>query len=287
MKNLWISLTALGLAVGPTLAQRDKPATKPLTPPPGKRPQDRPLPTGLPPGEITVAPLLEKPPTPEELAEGKKRLDGMIAAHGGDAFLKMNALTFSGKGFASLPGAGDIDFDAVKLTYAAPDKARLDVTSIFGEISQVVPGGAKKSFMVMAGQIQDPPFDLRIPDPTSILREAVRRNLAVRAIADTFESEKSILRGVALPEETGKPSTRLYYDAETKLVRRIVLKNKQGELTVNLSGYKTTEGIAVPGTLAIFQGKEPLLTLNFTGAKVNPSLANGFFDPPTAKTGGR
>ena len=282
MKNLWISLAALGLTSLTALAQEAKPASKPLSPPRGYRPQDRALP---------VAPARESltiPATPEELAEGKKRLDALVGGHGGEAFLKLTSVSFTGSGSASLPGAGNLDFDSVSLTFAIPDRVRMDVNSVFGDISQVVPGAGKKSFLVMAGQIQDAPFDFRLPDPTAILREAVQRNLAVRPTPDLVEgkgSDKKTFKGISLPDEPGKPATTLYFDGEKGQVRRVVLKNKQGELTVNLSAYKTTEGVALPGTMAIYQGKDPLLTLNFTAAKVNQPLADDFFSPP--KTGGR
>ena len=254
--NASFLLAGLGLLSAPALAQGGKPGPFPR---PGFHPQDH---------------LMTVPASPSELAEGKRRLDSVIAAHGGEAFLKLSSVTFTGKGEASLPGAGEIAFESVKLTYAMPDRVRLDSVSAFGTISQVSPGRGKKPFMVMAGQVQDAPVDFRIPDPTAILREVVERNLAVRPVSDRQ------MPGFELPDEAGKPTTTLYFDAEKKLVRRIVLKNKQGELTVSLDAYKTTKGVSLPGKLAVFQGKDPLLSLTFSKAVVNPTLAESFFDPP-------
>jgi hypothetical protein len=280
MKHLLLSLATLGLAVAPSLAQGPKPTPKPQNPPPGRRPQDRPLPTDPLPSGITIVTPREKPPTPEELVEGKRRRDAVVAAHGGERFLKLSGVTFVGKGQASLPGAGEIALDSVTLTFALPDRVRFDVTSVFGEISQVTPGKGKKPFMVMAGQVQDAPFEFRIPDPTAILREIVGRNLAVRPVTDIKDGDKATLSGFVLPDEAEKPTTTLYYDTEKKLLRQIVFRTKQGDLTVNLSGYKTTSRVALPGKFLVLQGKEPLLSLTFSQTTVNPMLNERFFDPP-------
>ena len=218
--------------------------------------------------------------TPEELAEGKKRLDALISAHGGEKFLKLTSFTLKGKGEATMPGGDQkIPFESLKLSFALPDKMRLDISSFFGDIVQVTPGGGKKPFMVMAGQVQDPPFDLSLPDPTAILREAAQRSLAVTPVADIKDGEK-VLQGVSLPDEPKKPATTLYFDEEKHLIRRIVLKTTQGAITVNLNGYKTTDGIALPGGFALVQGKETLLSMTFDTAKVNPTFPDNYFSPP-------
>ena len=261
MKNIILSAVALGLATVPSLAQTGKPDVKPAK----------------------TAPVKILPATPEELAEGKKRLTELISAHGGEAFLKLAALTLTGKGEATMPGAGGITFESLTLTYATPDRIRLDVVSAFGDVRQVIPGAGKKPFMVLAGQVQDPPFELRIPDPMSILREAVQRNLAVRPVPDRKEKDGAVSLGIALPDEPGKPSTMLYFDAEKKLVRRILLKVKGSTLTVNLGGDKTVDGVATPGSLDVFQGEDPLISMTFTKASVNPTLPEDFFSPPKEK----
>jgi hypothetical protein len=209
------------------------------------------------------------------LVEGKTRLDAIIAAHGGEAFLNLKGFSLKGKGEASFPGGDQsFSFDSLTLSCGLPDRVRLDVSLFFGEISYFLPGGGKKPVFVMAGEAQEPPFTLPISDPTQLLRDAKTKNLPARPAPDLKVGDKTFL-GILLP------GASIYYDPVRPLARRIMLKNaKKESLTLELDKYKTLGGVSLPGTFVVRQGKDPLLTMTFDKLEIDPKFAEGFFAPP-------
>ncbi len=215
-------------------------------------------------------------PAPDPaLVEGKARLDAIIAAHGGEAFLNLKGFTLKGKGEASFPGGDQgFAFDSLTLSCSLPDRVRLDVSMFFGDISYFLPGGGKKPVFVMAGEAQDPPFAIPISDPTQLLRDAAQKNVPVRPAPDLKVGDKTFL-GILLP------GASVYYDPAKPLARRITLKNaKKENLTLELDKYKTQSGVSLPGAFVVKQGKDPLLTMNFDKIEIDPRFAEGFFSPP-------
>ncbi|HZP79995.1 MAG TPA: pitrilysin family protein [Chthonomonadaceae bacterium] len=225
-------------------------------------------------------------PTEAENAEGRARLAAAIKAHGGDAFLNLKQLALKGKGEMTPPGAPEnakVPLDAATLTAAASGKNRLELKTALGDIIFASPGSGQPAWISIAGQVQDAPTGtLGLGDPMEQLRRAAQDSAAVRALPDTEDGKPAAstdgrpLKGFSITDAQGKVN-RVYIDAETHLVRRVVT---QDDTVLLLSDYHNTDGVPLPGTLAVVRDGKEILHLIFDTFEINKPVEDALFARP-------
>jgi hypothetical protein len=273
-----VALLALSVPLAAHAQTRTAPKPKKPSPPP-KAAAPAPKPTPTPAPAKPVVP--ETPATPEELAEGQSRIDALLLAHGGEAFLNLKTFVLKGKGAVNQGGAL-IPFDAVTLSVASPDRMRMDVTTPFGEIAQVFPGAGKSGWLEFGGSVQDLPATVTLPDPTQILRELITKGKTPRALPETAEKPVGgkTLQGVSLKGEKG--TARVFLEPDTHLARLIVLTGgPQGTVRLQLGNYQpAVDGVVLPGAFQVVVGGVEMLSLTFDSRQINPPLADTLFVRP-------
>jgi zinc protease len=224
----------------------------------------------------------------EDTAKGKALLDATVKAHGGDAFLALKSLTFTGKGELTTPqtqGGTKIPIDSLTLVSALPDRTRLDMNTGFGPITTASPGGGKPAWLSVGGQVMDPPGGGGSGgslDPATLVIRAAKNGYAVAALPDsdapTADGKK--LKGFAITDDRGKTSN-VFVETDTGLVRRVENKTPNGSATVVLGSYKKAEGgVMVPTTLELLVNGQEQLSLTFTGVDLNKPVSDSVFDRP-------
>lgn len=254
--------------------------------------------------------------TPEELATGRALLAEIVKAHGGDAFLNLKSLVAKGKGELTPPGSGAAGFklpaESATLTTVAPDKARVELVTAFGNIALASPGRGKTGWLdagPLAGGVRDLPaeFNVAFVDPTALVRYVAQNNVPVRPLPDT-ENGKPItaagdnkpLRGLSIPASpaTGNAALRLYVETDTNLVRRIAVDTPAapaggaaattrtaggGNLAILLGNYKTVEGgLKLPGSVRLVTNGTDALSFTFDTFTVNQPVDDKVFQRPAA-----
>jgi zinc protease len=224
----------------------------------------------------------------EDAAKGKALLGAAIKAHGGDAFLALKSLTFTGKGELTAPqaqGGAKIPIDTVTLISVPPDRSRMDMVTGFGPITTANPGGGKPTWLSFGGQVQDPPSGGSggSIDPAGLLIQAAKNGYAVAALpeadAPTADGGKK-LKGFAVTDDRGKTSN-VFLEPDTNLVRRVDSKTPNGSATVVIGGYKKAEGgVMVPTALEILVNGQQQLALTFTGVDLNKPVDDSLFERP-------
>jgi zinc protease len=245
------------------------------------------------PGVTTTTGVGQAPTaTAEELAAGKARMEAVIKAHGGDAFLNLKTLRAKGKGAVTPPGgqlAAKLNVEMLTLALATPDRVRIELTTGFGDITLGVPGGSATPWLNALGSVQDLPADVSalIPlfNPGQLLGQAQAKNYAIRALPDT-EDGKPItadgkpLQGFAITDDRGN-TTEVYADPQTNLVRRLAVRSPKGDpLVVSMGDYHVTDGMQFPGTVRAAQGANTLFDFTFTSFEVNKPLDATLFARP-------
>lgn len=217
--------------------------------------------------------------TPAEMAAGKTGLAATIKAHGGAAFLNWKSMVLKGSGELTDPTGqfpGALPIESLTLTLAAPDKVRADLTSAF-PISFGTAGGNSEEWLTVAGAAQTPPAGLGSAlNPIKLLRDAYANNYAVRSLPKSGNSGDT---GYIITTDKGA-DVRVYIDPATNLASRMVLPTSKADVTVLMGDYKTSQGVKVPGTLKVSQGKATLLDLKFTDVAVNAPVDNAIFAKP-------
>jgi zinc protease len=224
----------------------------------------------------------------EEVTEGKARLAATVKAHGGDAFLNVKQLEMKGSGEFSPPGQQiKLKAKTAVLTVVRPGKARLEMNTDFGDIILAVPGAGMAGWVSALGNVQDlpPGGGFIASDPTELLRSAMQDNRVVRALP-AKENGKAVtapdgkaLRGFSITDNKGQVSS-VYVDAGTSLIRRIVVKGKQGNLIFLLSDYHNADGVQLPGSLQILGGETPIANMTFSSFQVNKPVDDALFARP-------
>ena len=220
--------------------------------------------------------------TPAEAAQGRAQLAATIKAHGGDAFLNVKSIVLKGKGELSDPTGqfpGALPIETLTITLVSPDKVRADLASGF-PISLGSEGGEGGEWMTLAGAAQKAPAGVSSAlNPVKLLRDAYTKNYPVSALP----------KDATAPDETGYAVTnpegriiRVYVDPATNLAVRMVLPAKTGDVIVLLGKYKDTQGVQLPGTLKVIQGKVTYLNLTFTDMTVNTPVDASIFARPKA-----
>jgi zinc protease len=224
----------------------------------------------------------------EDAAKGKALLDATIKAHGGDAFLALKSLTFSGKGELTAPqaqGGAKIPIDSLTLVSALPDRSRMDMITGFGPITTASPGGGKPTWISFGGQVQDPPGGGGSGgslDPAALLIRAAKNGYSVVALpdADAPTADGKKLKGFAITDDRGKTSN-VFVEPDTSLVRRVDNKTPNGSATVVIGGYKKAEGgLMVPTALELLVNGQQQLALTFTGVELNKAVNDTPFERP-------
>ena len=134
--------------------------------------------------------------------------------------------------------------------------------------------------MTLAGAAQKAPAGVSSAlNPVKLLRDAYTKNYPVSALP----------KDATTPNETGYAVTtpegrviRVYVDPASNLASRMVLPAKTGDVTVLLGKYKDTQGVQLPGTLKVIQGKVTYLNLTFTDMTVNTPVDASIFARPKA-----
>jgi len=232
------------------------------------------------------------PATDEEKAEGKKRLMATIKAHGGDAFLKAKTIEMKGKGEVTPPNQEadtKLPIEALTITFAAPDKTRLELTANFGAIVFGAPGGDAKPWLQVLGQTRDAPAGLSSINPNQALLLAAQneKDYSVRSLPEEMKDGKEVktndgkaLTGFAITDKTGAV-TRLYAEKESGLLRRLVVfKGADNDIQILLGDYHKTENVQLPGMLKLIRGKTALLDLTFDKFAVNKPVDDSIFGSP-------
>lgn len=219
--------------------------------------------------------------TPAEVAEGKARLARTIKAHGGDAFLNVKTIVLKGKGELTDPTGqfqGALPIETLTLTLVSPDKVRADITTLL-QITLATEGGDKGEWMLLGPKLDNAPAGVsNTLNPVKLLRDAYTKNYPVSALTkEEGVAEPGYL--VTMPD--GK-TARVYADPVTNLASRIVLSAKQGDIVVQMSKYKETKGVQLPGALKVIQGKTTFLDLTFSSFAINDAVDETIFVRPKA-----
>ncbi len=223
-------------------------------------------------------------PTSAEIEAGKALIAATIKAHGGDAFLNLKEYELKGKGELSPPGQDiKLPVDTATLTFSLPNRSRYDLKTTFGSI--VLATGKDGSGWISAlGQIQDAPQGAgNIGDPMDLLRKAASSGYTVRPLPESVkvpaETDGKALRGFTVTDPTNH-TTRLYTEVDTGLVRRVIVTESKGNVTILLGSYHDTEGVQLPGFLQVTQNGKTFLSLTFDTFAVNKPVNDSLFARP-------
>lgn len=226
-------------------------------------------------------------PTTAELEAGKALLEATIKAHGGDAFLNLKQFELRGKGELSPPGQElKLPVDKAVLTFAPPSRSRYDLQTGFGEIILATAKDGS-GWLSALGSVQDAPQGVgSLGDPTGLLRKATQDGVAVRPLAEKagekplVDTDGKSLRGFTVLDPTSHTTARVYVEADTGLMRRIVIPQGKSDLMILLGGYHSVEGVELPGSLQVTQAGKTFVNLTFDGFSVNKPIDDTLFARP-------
>ncbi len=225
-------------------------------------------------------------PTTADLEAGKTLLAATIKAHGGDAFLNVKQIEMRGKGELSPPGQEiKLPVEHAILTFAPPGRSRYDLKTTFGSVI-LATGKDGVGWLSALGQVQDGPGGSgNVGDPTELLRKAAQGGFTVRLLPEKtgdkslLDSDGKALRGFIVTDNNNRPA-RVYVETESGLMRRIVVPESRGDLTILLGSYHNTDGVQLPGTLQITQNGKTFVTLIFDAFAVNKPVDDALFARP-------
>lgn len=234
-------------------------------------------------GSATTTAATPPPPTASDDA-AKALLAATIKAHGGDAFLAVNAISFKGKGKLTTPpaqGSIEVPIDSATFITAMPGRVRFDLKTGFGDISLGSPGGGKPTWVIFSGQAQELKNDGDSSDPVVLILRAVKENLTVTSLAETpSAADGKKLKGFQITNAKGQQA-KVFVEADTSLVRRVEMIAPMGVAIYELSGYKgPTNGIVLPYALKQSANGQELFNLTFDSFEVNPTINDAMFDKP-------
>ncbi|MCW3098867.1 MAG: putative Zn-dependent peptidase [Chthonomonadaceae bacterium] len=233
----------------------------------------------------TEAPTVK--PTAADLDAGKALLAATIKAHGGDAFLNLKQWELRGKGEISPPGQDlKLPVDKAVLTFVPPGRSRYDLQTTFGNIT-LASDKDGSGWISALGQVQDSQKGVgSVGDPTDLLRKAAQGGYTVRPVAEKpgdkslVDSDGTILRGFTITDNAANRTARVYVETDSGLMRRVVVSESKGDLTVRLGSYHNTAGVQLPGSLQITQNGKTFVTLTFDSFAVNKPIDDALFTRP-------
>lgn len=268
---------------GPVLPGRAAPIKQ-------EAPSQPPNPTDTPQHPVDLLlPMEFAHPATQSTDEGKSRLDAIVKAHGGEAFLNLKEFVLKGKGELTPPN-GEVDtkipVEALTLSFVEPSKTRLDLTTGFGDV--VVSVGGDSPWYQLAGKITDvPPSVLALVsnlDPIRLLRHAAQDKLFVRDLS--ADSAKSLpitdgkpLTGIDITDDK-KKVVQIFADKETNRVRALVTMGARGKIYILVSDYHKTADVQLPGALQVIQNKTTFLDFTFDSFEVNKPVDDTLFTRP-------
>lgn len=217
---------------------------------------------------------------------GATLLAATVKAHGGDAFLKVQAVKFVGKGTLTPPGGEtpDLPLDSATIVTALPGRARFELkTGFAGDIILGAPGSGKPGWLSIMGQISDLPTDVAsgISDPVVLLLRVVQEKSPVAALSDTPTApDGKKLRGFTVSPAAGIVA-KVYVEEDTSLVRRVEVTTPTSKASFELGGYKgAKDGVTLPYTLKQSLNGNPLFDLKFDSYEINPTVTDALFEKP-------
>lgn len=227
---------------------------------------------------------VETPATPEEMAEGKKRLEATIKAHGGETFQNLKTLKLTGKGDLQAPPGSGADgqtfpVDTFYIYSSAPDKSRMEINTAVFSATFVNYGNNEGGYQEIGGSLTpSKPNETSAFDPTQTLRLAIARNYAVRAVEEKGADGKPLAGADGKPyvsfqitNEKGSKST--VSTNEAGLVQRIAGRGPQGGESVTTFGeYKTFDGVQLPTKMSVRTQGVELLKITFSAAEINKAI---------------
>ena len=218
-------------------------------------------------------------PAPGAQADGKSRLAAAVAALGGDAFLNLKTVTLTGSGELSPPGQNmQLPIASATLTFAPPGRSRFELSTGFGDVI-FGSDGTGKAWLSALGNIQDAPSGFS--DPTELIRRASQQSYEVTTLPDLKDEAGGMLQGIAVKDDKNK-TTRVYFDSQTHLPRRIMTQPGEGGLEITLGDYHAAENVKLPGTLKVTQAGKSLVSLKFTAWSINKPVDAKLFARPKA-----
>ena len=227
-------------------------------------------------------------PTTADIEAGRVLLAATIQAHGGDAFLNLKQFELRGKGEIS-PTAQDfkLSVDRAVLTFVPPSRSRYDLETTFGSIVLASDKDGSGWISNPLGGVQDAPKGIgNVGDPTDLLRKAAQGGYTVRPLPGKTgdkpltASDGKTLRVFTVTEDSSNRTARVYVEAESGLMRRVVVPGSKGDLTILLGSYHNTEGVQLPGSLQITQNGKTFANLTFDGFAVNKPVDAALFTRP-------
>lgn len=226
-------------------------------------------------------------PTAADVEAGKTLLAATIKAHGGDAFLNLKEFEMHGKGELSPPGQElKLPVDQAVLTFVLPHRSRYDLKTAFGSV--VLASDKDGSGWISAlGQVQDSQKGIgSIGDPTDLLRKAAEDGYTVRPLAEKAgdksftDSDGKALHGFTVTDNAVNRTARVYVEAESGLMRRVIVSESKGDVIILLGSYHNTDGVELPGSLRITQNGKTFVSLTFDSFAINKPVDDALFTRP-------
>jgi hypothetical protein len=202
----------------------------------------------------------------EARSSGAEWFAAIIAAHGGDAFLRLQSLKISGKGeFTTPPQTGGltVPLPSFTLCIATGGRNRLDARTPTGPLRFIVHGKDKGGCVSLVGRTLDlPAAQTNSLEPTEFLRDAARERYPVTCEPESDErtEEGKTLRHGIVHRGPGAV-THLYAESDTYLLRKLVANTPRGEMTVLLSDYREVSGLPLFGTLQLLENGANIVKL--------------------------
>ena len=226
-------------------------------------------------------------PTGADIEAGKALLAATIKAHGGDAFLNLKQFEMRGKGELSPPGQElKLPVDKAVLTFVLPHRSRYDLQTAFGSVVLATDKDGS-GWLSALGQVQDAPSGVgNVGDPTDLLRKASQEGFTARLLPEKTgdkpltDADGRSLHGFTVTDNTAGRTARVYVETESGLMRRVVIPQSKGDLTILLGSYHSTEGVQLPGSLRITQNGKTFVTLTFDSFAINKAVDDALFVRP-------
>jgi hypothetical protein len=88
------------------------------------------------------------------------------------------------------------------------------------------------------------------------------------------------LHGFTVTDDSTQRTARVYVDAQSGLMRRIIIPESKGDFTIQLGAYHNTNGVPLPGSLQITQNGKTFVTLTFDAFAINKPIDDALFAKP-------
>lgn len=208
---------------------------------------------------------------------GLELANKVIAASGGEAYVKQKSIILKGSGTIS-PGPQTFPAKSITIYQVFPNKERIEID--LGIIAITQASNGEIGWVNQGGQVQDNPNQSKDSEyyGVDVLRKLGQDGWSARILPDMEVNGKQT-KSFAITYKDGQETT-FFVDSQTFLPSKITYQTRQAEIAVYLSDYRDVSGIQIPFAFEQWVQGSKLLVATFTEAQVNTDIDSKLFEKP-------